>query len=226
MRKRSALLLCLALAVPSFAEAQISVGVSGGFSSASLSEDDFDRDLEPRRGFVIGGFASVPVSDRLSLRSGIHYVQKGAEKFNAAGFTFELDYLEVPVLVDLRLFEILGTEVSAFAGPSLAFEVGCALVDESGRNPDLFGFDPDPPVDLRPIDCDSRIFGDGGMETQRVSFGGVIGAATRVRTSRRFFVLLDGGFDLGLTTVDRGDDNGLKNRSWFFRAGVGWTPGG
>lgn len=208
--------LVLLLLAPGVARAQVSVGVSGGLSLSTLVGDDVDDDAVDRRtGFVVGGFASKALSERVALTSGLYYAQKGFEDSEVGSdFTFKLDYLEVPVLLQLGLLGNETTALSVFAGPSLAFEVGCEIEGSGGGA-------------SATVDCDASILGEDAIETSSVSVNAIVGAGVRFMTSETMFLLVNGGLNRGLTSIDdSGEDADAKNSSWFFQAGLGWILGG
>lgn len=201
------ILLTLAL-VPLPARAQVAIGASGGLSLSTLTGDDIGEDeAERRTGLLVGGFASVPLSEMISLTTGLYYVQKGAEDLDDV--TLELDYLEVPLLLQVELFQNEQTAFSVFAGPAIAFEIGCEVGSGSMS-----------------VDCDSDVLEDVGVETQSLTVDAIVGAGVRVMTSETMFLLANAGLDLGLTSIDDSElDADVKNSSWFLQAGLGWIVG-
>lgn len=204
------------LLLPQPARAQVAVGFSGGLSIAELTGDDVDDDnLDSRTGFLVGGWASFPLSDILSLTSGLYYVQKGAEDAEqGVDVTLKLDYLEVPVLLQVGVFESERTAFSLFAGPAIAFEIGCKIEGSGGG------------VDAS-VDCEDAGLEDIEIETKSVTFDAIFGAGIRVMTSETMFLLGNAGLDLGLSSIDDSVDEGdVKNSNWFFQVGAGWIVGG
>jgi hypothetical protein len=213
VKRFALLLLLLAFLAPSTASAQVSVGISGGLSLATVTGDDVeDDDVDSRTGILVGGFASFPLSDIISFTSGLYYVQKGAKSNEFGGdATFKFDYLEVPLLLQVGLFDSGKAAVSVFAGPAVAFEIGCKAEASDG-------------TDSESIDCDSDPL---NFETKSLTFDAIFGAGVRIMTSETMFFLANGGLDMGLTSIDdSADEDDVKNSSWFLQAGFGWILGG
>jgi hypothetical protein len=66
---------------------------------------------------VGGGFLDVPLASVLNLQPEILYEQKGGKYYGTA---YQLDYIEIPILLDVALIGPFGILV----GPSFAVEVG------------------------------------------------------------------------------------------------------
>lgn len=201
-------LLVLSLAAVPAAEAQM-VTVQGGATFATLEGDDagFDGvDAGTRTGFNFGASLGFPISEIMYLTPGLYYVQKGAE-YEAGGLesSIDLTYLEIPVLLQVMLTgpdRPLG--LSAFAGPSLAFEIGCdvSLDDVSG-------------------DCE-----DDGIETKSLDIGAIFGAGVSFPVAERIALVLNGGMDLGLTSIDdSAAEDDVKNSAFFLNVGLGFPLG-
>lgn len=79
----------------------------------------------PRRLWAakIGLFAAFPVGERFSIQPEVYYAMKGARYYDSgvrAEQSVRLNYLEVPILMDLQ---VLRGAVEVFAGPYVAFLV-------------------------------------------------------------------------------------------------------
>jgi hypothetical protein len=201
--------------IPSKVEAQVAVGLSGGAAFSKITSDDIDDDSFDRRtGLVLGGFASFPLSEMVGLTTGLYYLQRGAEDAEAGSdIQLKLDYLTVPVLLQVDFAPEAATSFSVFAGPALAFEVGCEIEGSGGGA-------------SASVDCDASALGGEGIETKSVSLDGVVGAGVRFSTSETMFLFGNGGLSFGLTSIDDSEDGDAKNQSWFVQAGIGWIVGG
>jgi hypothetical protein len=101
--------------------------------SATWVGDDVSEtsmNIQSETGSSLGAWLAAPISDRVSIVPGAHYVQKGVasnvDELNGT-VTFEAAYLDMPVLLSVRLTPPqTSTAFSLFAGPSFAFEVGCS----------------------------------------------------------------------------------------------------
>lgn len=81
-------------------------GVEGGLNVATLNGQQTPGAVyESRLGFVGGGFLQFPLSTSLSLRPEILFAQKGG-RIN--GNEFALDYVEIPLLLNVNIIGPLG----------------------------------------------------------------------------------------------------------------------
>lgn len=135
MRKSLALSLVVAL----FAESPISVGlraqsarsttvgVIGGAATTTMMGKDAADDLERRRG-VLGGLSVVfSGSSAVQLEIDGLYATKGFRSSgSSSAFNFTAGYVEVPVLLRLRLAS--GARVVPFvaAGPAFGMRIACS----------------------------------------------------------------------------------------------------
>ena len=123
-------LLCL----PGLARAQ-EVGIKGGITFADipnfgdvLDDEGFDS-VKGRMGIVIGGHVGIPLSGLFTLQPEVLYTQRGIEAdvpFVDETFKFNLDYLDVPVL--LRVGRSNGFQF--LVGPSFNFNTGATIKSE------------------------------------------------------------------------------------------------
>jgi hypothetical protein len=95
-------------------------GVEAGCNFANLNGPNVNDEFASRLGFVEGAFLSLPLGPIVAFQPELLYEQKGG-KVN--GNPYRLDYLEVPVLLDVSLIGPLGI----LLGPSFA-----ANVDNTG----------------------------------------------------------------------------------------------
>lgn len=209
-----AILLAAALAVPGSADAQMTMGVGGGIVSATFVGDGIsDTDIQSRTGLSLGAWLAVPIADRISIVPGAHYVQKGAQsdELGFATATLELAYLEIPVLLSFRLTPAeSSTAFSLFAGPSFAFEVGCSIRLTEGST--------EVSEDCDDADADER---------QTFDIGGMLGAGVGFPINDRLGLMLSGGVDLGLRTLDTASDpEDIKNRAFFGSVALTFPVGG
>lgn len=175
------LLLAFVLTAPAaFAQ---SVGLKAGLNTATVHFDDDgffdgdDPDKQPRLGFVGGVTADVPFSPMLGLRLEALYAQKGfaytldalesdSLSFESGTVTYRLDYLELPILLNLTVPMDSGLEVGLLGGIVPAFLVnggiGCSGLEGSLGGQPLNGCDSAGPDD------------DLGVES--FDLGGALGA--------------------------------------------------
>ena len=124
MTRRSriaAILLALVVASAAPAAAQIGYGIKAGVNVSNLTfESDDDVPTSARIGALAGVFATIPIGGRLSVQPEAIYTAKGASLDDAGlASDYLVDYLEVPLLVRLRLTR--GIYVAA--GPTVALRL-------------------------------------------------------------------------------------------------------
>lgn len=137
----------LTIMIMSSASAQITYGVQAGTSIAHWQGDALQGlsnvvDLsngfistKSRRGFMIGGYANIPVSDNISFEPGLQYAQKGyalkgdlkidALKFLGvnASAKVESNYIDVPLILKAAVTKGL----NIYAGPQVSYLIKSSL---------------------------------------------------------------------------------------------------
>lgn len=125
--KKSILVFAAMLMSTSFMAAQefVYFGAKGGVNFSTFSGDgfsDFNGDKKSRTAYHLGLLAEIPVSERFSIQPEVLYSAQGydiQEITDGEDVEFQLDYVTVPVLAKLYVFEGLSFE----AGPQLGFLV-------------------------------------------------------------------------------------------------------
>jgi hypothetical protein len=212
LRFSIALLLVAAMFTPTETSAQTVVGVKAGIGIAnlSLSESADELNLSSRTTFTGGGFATFGLGEMFFLQPEVLYAPKGAKgDIEGVEATFALDYIEIPVLFGAA-FDLGGSSVKprVFAGPSVAFEIGC----------DVSGTESGVSVSFECSEIE--------LETKSVDFGLVFGAGVAFPLGS-VQLIIDGRYDLGLSDINdfEGDTESIKNKAWQFMAGVGFPIG-
>ena len=112
-----------------FAGAFAQTGLKGGVNLTNLYVDDID-DENVKVGYHVGIYHEAAITDFLSIQPELLFTSKGAELqydgfLGGSGkYRYNLNYLEVPLLVKLKL---AGFNVEA--GPYAAFLVGANVTD-------------------------------------------------------------------------------------------------
>ncbi len=125
------------------ATAQTTFGVQAGIINSNFKGDALNSlnnvvdltngfiDTKSKIGFTIGGYASIPLSNKITLESGINYSQKGytiqgdlkidALKFLGvnASAKVEAHYIDVPLVLKAQVAKGL----SIYAGPQVSYLV-------------------------------------------------------------------------------------------------------
>lgn len=99
-------------------------GIKAGLNMSMMSSEsasDFDR-LKP--GFRIGGTVEYPLSDKLSLGSGLFFNNKGESyKYESSSSTYNLNFLELPIHAIYKL-NVEGKDVFINGGPYIGMNLG------------------------------------------------------------------------------------------------------
>jgi hypothetical protein len=151
MKKQSLLLTFLVISIFSFAQVQPSFGVRAGITSSGMRGDAVNSlnnlldvtngmiTTQSRTGFFAGGYASIPVSNIVSIEPAVYYSQKGYElngALNLKGVEFlgvnakarlNSQYIDIPVLLKANLG---GFQV--FAGPQVSYLANADLRTTAG----------------------------------------------------------------------------------------------
>jgi hypothetical protein len=93
---------------------------------------DYEVSSSWRRGFAAGAFIVFPVTSRFALQQEVLYVQKGSRQDigveildipTVLNVTYEMDYIEIPVLMRFALMKWERSELLSTAGTVLALKV-------------------------------------------------------------------------------------------------------
>lgn len=118
-------------------------GIKGGVNFSNIYNEDVD-DNNMLTSFNAGVFAVLPISELIAIQPEVLYSRKGAElTYNnvfAKGKTkFNLNYIEVPVLLRVNLTKNLNIH----AGPYIGFLIDANAKNESNGNTSTYNFDND-----------------------------------------------------------------------------------
>jgi hypothetical protein len=140
MKKQILLLASIVISTLAMAQTKPGFGVRAGFSSASISGDavnslnnilDFTNGAVTtgnHKGFFAGGYANIPLTDKLSVEPALYYTQKGYElkgELNIKGAEFlsanakaqlNSQYIDLPVVLKANL-----DGLQVFAGPQVSY---------------------------------------------------------------------------------------------------------
>ena len=87
------------------------LGVEAGINLANLNGPNLSEVVDARMGFVGGAFLNFHLLPNLAIQPEVLYEQKGG---SLGGNAYQLDYVEIPVLVDLTVVGPL----SVLVGPA------------------------------------------------------------------------------------------------------------
>lgn len=196
----SGLAMAALMTFPGTLQGQLSIGGGAGVVFSSLTGDDVGEDeVDTRTGFFAGGSLGVPLGGILGLGTGVYYVQKGAAEPEGDD-TFDLAFLEIPALLQVQ---VTGPErpvgVGLFLGPSFSFNLSCE--DADGE------------------DCSDTV--------KSFELGAMFGAGLSFAAGQSATVSVNGGLDLGLTSLDDSPSEAdVKNEAYFLGVGLSWPMGG
>lgn len=182
------------------------LGVEGGRNMSDLAgtgvEEGATEGESGFRGGVVVRYTFSPAS-LFAAQTGAAFSRKGA---TTATGDLNLDYLEMPLLlvVNLPLGEA-SVQPRVFGGGSFGFELDCEL---------------DPPGDAAASECAGTEIG----ETPSVDVGVRVGGGLDIRLDRDAAMILDVGWELGVTDLDPGGSVELKNRNLFVSGGFMFLP--
>ncbi len=127
----------LLLGTPAMAQS-VQGGIKGGVSFSTLNglteviDDGAGIDVDQRTNWLVGGFVKVNFGRFVAVQPEVLYVRKGAKAVLTGLVTesvkFNLDYIDIPVLLRLQTGQDTGFYV--LAGPS--FGINVAAESESG----------------------------------------------------------------------------------------------
>src|SRR5213593_1999925 len=202
---RAVLLLALsAFPVNLAAQHRLRLGARLGVSGASLHGDAVE-DVNTREGITGGLFATLNVTPRLAIQPGLLYAQKGGRLTGSAYdfINYELDYVEIPVLIKYALLSRGSVRPSLLAGGAIAFlDRGRWRAQWTSPNPQPRAFV------VSPRDRDV----------------GLIFGAQVTRTSGRHELLVDGRYTIGLRSIDSSSPP-VEEKLRTLSVTVGWSLG-
>jgi len=152
----------------------IGFGAKVGLNMANLTGDDVDDEAKMKLGATIGGFATIPLGDKLTVRPEVLFTQKGArykESENGVDYSgkTKMNWLDIPVLAVYQVAK----GFSAFVGPYFDLYLGgeqTFKVEGDGMS-----FEGDEKIEGE--DINSLGFG--------IIFGGAYGVATNIDVEAR-----------------------------------------
>ena len=200
--------LVLALLGPGRLSAQNTLSFHAGASVATLGgRDAVDVGVDPKIGLNLGASLTFGLGRNLGLRVGGAYVQKGLSVSGQGGeATLFLDYIEIPVLLRLRVPTAVRLSPRFFVGPAISINTRCStkiVLQGSGET----------------LDCDVD-------SVKSIDLGGMAGVGVDIATPGSLLITFDVFYNVGLTSWDASasaDD--VKNRAWSILVGVAAPAG-
>ena len=189
--------------------AGVKFGVKGGITLANIKAvpDTFEGyKWENKMGLAGGLSMELGLAKGFSLQPEVLYVQKGAKISVSEGeitgtVKFNVDYIEIPVLLKYNLISSGLTIPSVYAGPYFGFNTRARLVFKVDGYPEEY-------LELKDEIKDTE-FG--------LTFG--LGLTQKLGIMK---VTLDARYDLGLSNIaeEAEGPESIKTRTWLFMVGV------
>ena len=174
----------LGLGVTSPGEAvEISMGAKGGLSIATVKGTDIrSGEIDKRYGFMGGVFFDFQFDEMISIQPELVYSMKGfsadLDSISGEG-SWKLDYLQLPVLLELHISEIPYVDFAIYGGP-------------------VIGVNTRSVISVREDDVEVGV--DFKNKTEDFEFGLVAGVDLDIPAGPGFIVV-DVRFDFGQTSV-------------------------
>ncbi len=99
-------------------------GVKGGVNFSSLTGDDTDG-VEGRTSFNVGVVGSFGINERFAIQPEIFYSGQGFGIEDFDDVVTQLDYINVPILLDINIAQGLSIQV----GPQIGFNINAQVTD-------------------------------------------------------------------------------------------------
>lgn len=204
--KKSILFIAIALFgfTTMTAQEYVMFGAKGGvnFSTFSGNGNNAWNDASGRTSFHLGLVAEIPMSERFSIQPEVLYSGQGydiANRDNADDIEFQLDYINVPVIAKVYVFEGLALE----AGPQVGF-----LVKSE--------------VDYQPSTVNSGDVTLNSDQFNTVDFSVALGASYKFRGG----LFVNGRYNIGLSDIYddsfQGTFSGADAKHSVIQAGLGF----
>lgn len=147
--KKVILLLTSFITVTAFSQEKTSneakFGIKGGLNYSTVTKGEFKDGLDPRTSFHVGFVGEIPlIGNTIALQPEVLYSRQGFENnFTILGNNFkneyQIDYINVPVLLKLKVANVLSFE----AGPQFGLKINEKIVNDNNQivNDDINEFD-------------------------------------------------------------------------------------
>ena len=181
----------------------VSYSVKGGLNMSNYYGDELD-DKNMKVGFHVGVGADLEFVPNMGIQTGLFFSSKGAKyTFNAAELEVNANYLQLPVHFAYKIDVMPGTRVVLHAGPYVAYGVGgktkLNIADREISDVDTFK-------------DNSSIDAFNGLKPFDAGLGLGVGA----EFGR---ILVDLGWDMGLTNISRINNADLKTQNAYLSLG-------
>ena len=186
------------------------VGLKGGINISTLSQKGADLisvSWKSVTGFTVGGFYAFNVNEYFAIQPELYYTKKGGKLEESilsvlASKSLVIHYLELPILLKLKLTSQGSISPNLFVGPYVSLKLS-----DKGE------------IKALGIKLEEEL-----IKVKSSDFGLVFGGGIDFKVSNAI-VFLDIRYDLGLVNVAEpilGIENEMKNRSLILMLGFGF----
>ncbi len=193
------LVLILVAAAPRvFSQSSTGLGIEGGINLSNINVTP-NFNTNSRTGLMVGGYAEIGLSDIVYIRPGLRYVMKGfSSSGNGVTFTDRLSYLEIPLLLKVRL-PLAKVKPYFMAGPTLGIQLSANEEATNGVQTQE---------------------GDASAVFETVDFGLFFGSGMDFKVAANTEMFFGAGYSLGLSNIAKIAGVTAKNSGIQFMGGV------
>ena len=177
----------------------LSFGVVGGVALSQLAGSSVTNDFSSRFGFAAGGVLHYKLSDIFGVQPSLLYVMKGAtKKVGGIQSTFQLDYIELPVL--LRVSFPVSTTVVPYitAGGAVSYNLQAIVTSDA------------PGVSVQEI-----------SDIRKIDYGISAGGGVQMYIANQKFIL-DARYTFGLSNIHNAETDPLDLKHRTITVVLGW----
>lgn len=184
----------------------VAFGGKVGMNAVDLGGEGADGAVLKTRykmSIAAGGYANVSLHEWFAIQPELLYTMKGSGR-EANGVdrgTYDINYIEIPLLLQGRLPVRRNLHVHGLLGPALSFLVDAKIENENGEVVSL------------------------DEELKSTDIGLIFGAGATWRHSRSGAVVIEMRYDLGLSSIDKDDGDDVKTRAFTLMLGYQWALG-
>ena len=203
MRKFKLSLIIAFFGMVTLAGAQsVSYSIKGGLNMSNFYADDLD-DKDMKVGFHVGIGADLEFAPNIALQTGLFYSTKGAEYLSKADgdpidVNVSANYLQLPIHIAYKIDVTPGTKVVLHAGPYIAYGIGGKA--KAGT------------LEMDTFKDDAMLNLFNGLKPFDAGLGLGVGAEFGP-------ILVDIGWDMGLTNLARASNVDVKNQNAYISLG-------
>ena len=204
MKKLKLSLIVAFVAMASIVGAQsASLSIKGGLNMSNFYGDELN-DKSMKIGFHAGIGADFEFAPNMGIQSGLFYSGKGAKyTYKSTELEVSANYLQLPVHFAYKIDVTPGTKVVLHAGPYVAYGLGGKTkLNIAGK--DI--------ADMDTFKDDSAIDAFNGLKRFDAGLGLGVGAEFGK-------ILVDLGWDMGLTNLSRIDNAEIKTQNAYVSVG-------